>query len=226
MKILKTIVRVVITILVPVFLLMTSIRILISPAYPRVEYQMPGFPADPFGFSPEERLKHAEVSVEYLINSEPLSFLSELKKADGSPLYNDRELSHMLDVKNLVQAMLRAWAVIFIILIALGIIAWRTSWLADFFRSVNAGGWATLGFVALMILSTFLDFTDLFTGFHHIFFTGDTWLFYTSDSLIRLFPERFWSDAFLYMGVFMIAGALIAIFGGRALYRRLEKTAK
>lgn len=225
MKFLRIVTRITVIILVPVFLLMTSIRVLINPDYPLVEYRMPAFPADPFGFSPAERLKFAQTSIDYLLNSEPVSFLGDLKMADGSPLYNERELSHMLDVKNLVQAMIRAWWIILIVLLLLGVLAWRTRGLADYFRAFIWGGFATLGLVALMVLSTFLDFSALFTGFHRIFFTGDTWLFYTSDSLIRLFPERFWSDAFLYIGIFTIAGALIAIFGGRAIAKRLEETA-
>lgn len=225
MKFLRTFSSIAIIILIPIFLLMTSIRILINPDYPLVEYRMPGFPADPFGFTPVERLNYAQVSVEYLLNGEPVSFLGDLKMADGSPLYNERELSHMLDVKNLVQGMLRAWWFILAALLLLAFLAWRIRWLDGFFHQVAWGGWATLALVGLMVLSTFLDFSALFTGFHRIFFTGDTWLFYTSDSLIRLFPERFWSDAFLYIGTFTIAGGLIAIFGGRALAKRFEKPA-
>jgi len=222
MKVLKTIAKILVIILVPVFLLMTSIRILITPLYPQVEYQMPGFPADPFGFSAQERLAYARVSVEYLSNAQPISFLADLKMKDGTPLYNDRELSHMLDVKNLVQAMIKAWFLILVILLFLWLIAWRTRWLGEFFSAVRFGGWATMGLIGLIILSTFLNFDALFTDFHRIFFTGDTWLFYTSDSLIRLFPERFWSDAFLYIGVLTILFSLGAIFGGIALSKRLS----
>ncbi len=222
MKFIKILASIAVIILVPVFLLMTSIRILINPDYPLVEYQMPGFPDDPFGFTSEERLNYARNSVEYLLNNEPISFLGELKMADGSPLYNDRELSHMLDVKILVQGMLRAWWIILVVLLLIGVLAWRLHWLGGFFLQIVWGGWATLALVGFLVLSTFLDFSALFTGFHRIFFTGDTWLFYTSDSLIRLFPERFWSDAFIYIGIFTIAGALIAIFGGRMLSRRFR----
>jgi integral membrane protein (TIGR01906 family) len=214
MKFIKVLASIAVIILVPVFLLMTSIRILINPDYPLVEYQMPGFPDDPFGFTSEERLNYARNSVEYLLNNEPISFLGELKMADGSPLYNDRELSHMLDVKILVQGMLRAWWIILGVLLLIGVLAWRLRWLGSFFLQIVWGGWATLALVGFLVLSTFLDFSALFTG--------DTWLFYTSDSLIRLFPERFWSDAFIYIGIFTIAGALIAIFGGRMLSRRFR----
>jgi integral membrane protein (TIGR01906 family) len=48
-------------------------------------------------------------------------------------------------------------------------------------------------------------FSTVFVGFHRLFFEGDTWLFYYSDTLIRLFPERFWRDVFL-----LLAGATLA----------------
>jgi hypothetical protein len=41
-----------------------------------------------------------------------------------------------------------------------------------------------------------------------------------SDTLIRLFPLPLWQDAFIFMGVFSLAGGLILGFAGRALARR------
>jgi len=51
---------------------------------------------------------------------------------------------------------------------------------------------------------------SFFVGFHALFFEGDSWLFLYSDTLIRLFPLRFWQDAFL-------AAAIIALGGGIGL---------
>jgi uncharacterized membrane protein len=41
-----------------------------------------------------------------------------------------------------------------------------------------------------------------------LFFTGDSWLFLYSDTLIRLFPMRFWQDAFLFAGALDVLGGL------------------
>ena len=60
-----------------------------------------------------------------------------------------------------------------------------------------------------------MSFDALFTEFHRIFFEGDTWLFLYSDSLIRLFPERFWQDVFLAIGGLCIGMALLVIFLSR-----------
>jgi integral membrane protein (TIGR01906 family) len=60
-------------------------------------------------------------------------------------------------------------------------------------------------------------FWNFFAGFHALFFEGDSWLFLYSDTLIRLFPLRFWQDAFLW-------AAVIALGGGVALGLGLKST--
>lgn len=51
-------------------------------------------------------------------------------------------------------------------------------------------------------------FWDFFAGFHSLFFEGDSWLFLFSDTLIRLFPLRFWQDAFLFAAAIALGGGL------------------
>ena len=107
----------------------------------------------------------------------------------------------MVDVKNLVQAVLKICLVCIILLILIAVWAWRGGWLNTLFRSaVSAGGWVTVGLVVAILMGVLLNFDVLFTDFHHLFFTGDSWLFYTSDTLIRLFPMRFWEDGFIAVG--------------------------
>ncbi|MRS04419.1 DUF1461 domain-containing protein, partial [bacterium] len=71
------------------------------------------------------------------------------------------------------------------------------------------GGWITIGIILAVLISVAISFSQLFTWFHKIFFTGDTWLFLYTDSLIRLFPMQLWQDAFIWMGSIALAGALI-----------------
>ena len=51
-------------------------------------------------------------------------------------------------------------------------------------------------------------FYSFFAGFHAIFFEGDSWLFLFSDTLLRLFPIRFWQDAFLFAAVIALGGGI------------------
>jgi uncharacterized membrane protein len=42
-----------------------------------------------------------------------------------------------------------------------------------------------------------------------VFFSGDTWLFNFSDTLIRLYPPQFWFDAATIIGVTSIVEAIV-----------------
>ena len=57
-----------------------------------------------------------------------------------------------------------------------------------------------------------LSFRVLFVAFHGVFFEDGTWMFLWSDTLIRLFPERFWRDIFIYLGVLSGGAGLLIWF--------------
>jgi integral membrane protein (TIGR01906 family) len=178
--------------LTPIVLLGLGLRILLTPLFYNVEYRMPYFPPDPYGFTMQDRLHWASYAVNYLINNADISYLGNLTFADGKPLYNERELSHMHDVKGVTQGALKIWYVAVVLLVALGIWA----------------GWLMIGLVAVLGLFGAVAFWQLFTLFHEIFFQGNSWLFEYSDTLIRLFPLQFWQDAFLWVGIIAVGGAL------------------
>jgi integral membrane protein (TIGR01906 family) len=120
----------------------------------------------------------------------------------------------MADVKSLVQLSNKILLISLIAFILLTVLAFLTKWMNKYWRAVRYGGWLTLGIIALILAGTLINFDALFTQFHHLFFTGDTWLFFANDTLIRLFPLKLWSDAFIFMGVFTVFGIIAAIIGG------------
>ncbi len=216
MKLIRKILMIVITVILPFFFIMTAVRLLLNPLFLIVEYNLPGFPADPYGFTKEDRLHYGNLSVQYLLNNADISYLGDIQMPDGTPLYNERELSYMHDVKVLVQATLKVWIGFGIFLVLMGLLSWGVKWLDDYWQAISSGGWLTLGIIALILVMVFVNFDALFTDFHRIFFTGDSWLFYYTDSLIRLFPLPFWQDGFIFMGGFSaICGLLSALLGRR-----------
>ncbi len=196
----------------PFFVLMISIRLMITPLYAKIEYQMPGFPEDPFGFTRSDRLTWSEPSINYLVNEEDISFLSALRFENGDPIYNQRELSHMEDVKIVVRGMRYALAGTGLILLTSTIYLSRKRNQKTVLRAFYFGAWALIGLIGVIILFVLVSFNQLFTWFHQLFFTSGTWTFYTSDTLIRLFPMRFWQDAFLFVGGLSLLLAAVIIF--------------
>ncbi|HEX5839000.1 MAG TPA: TIGR01906 family membrane protein [Anaerolineales bacterium] len=206
-----------VTVLVPLVLIGLAIRVLLSPIFYRLEYSMPYFPPDEYGFTKEDRLKWAPYAVNYLVNDADTSYLGDLTFEDGSPLYNDRELRHMDDVKRITQGALRVWYGSLVLILALGVWAWFGGWWQAYLLGLKRGGWLIVGLAVTIGLIVFIGiavnpnvFNSFFVAFHSLFFEGDSWLFLYSDTLIRLFPLRFWQDAFLW-------AAAIALGGGVAL---------
>jgi integral membrane protein (TIGR01906 family) len=203
------------SLLVPFLILMTVIRFLFSPALLQVEYNTPNFPPDPYGFSQADRLKYSKISLDWLYDDQTLADLAQVRLADGvTPLYTDRELSHMEDVKVLFQHMLIAHDDLLVVFAVILLITWRAKKFKSGLRAFSRGGWITLGLIAIILVFVVLSFNNLFTWFHELFFTGNSWLFLYTDSLIRLFPIQLWQDAFIWMGVFTSILALIfGVFG-------------
>ncbi len=186
-------------VLIPLTLLLTNVRLLLSPGYVQLAYHLPAFPEDPFGFTRDERIAQANVALTYLLNDAGPEFLGDLRFPDGTPVYNERELRHMVDVKRLVQAALRVWVGSLVLVVALGLVLGRVQGRGQISLGLNWGSKLTLGLMALLGLGLLATFSVVFVGFHRIFFQGDSWLFFYSDTLIRLFPERFWRDAFMIL---------------------------
>ena len=198
-----------VTLLVPVALVLTAVRLMMFPWFLTFEYSMPGFPDDQYGFTKQDRLYWSAVSLEYLLNDAKTTFVANLRFQDGTPVYNERELLHMDDAKRAIQGALKAWKIAWLLLAALGLRAWFGKWWQTYLRSLGRGGWLTVFFVFGVIVFVVIGFSVFFVAFHQIFFNPGTWMFAWSDTFIRLFPERFWRDIFIYVGIISAAFGII-----------------
>jgi integral membrane protein (TIGR01906 family) len=198
----------VVTILVPVVLVLTSVRLVMTPVFVYLEYQTPNFPADRYGFTLQDRLYWSRLALDYLLNDEGIEYLGDLQFPDGSLVYNERELKHMVDVKNVAQDALVIWYLTLGVTLILGVWAWFGGWWGNYYQGLGRGGWLTLILVGVTILLVLIGFGFFFVFFHDVFFDPGTWRFAFSDTLIRLFPERFWRDTFLAVGLLTGVGGL------------------
>lgn len=206
--------RLLVVVLIPLILILGSIRILTSDAYLGYEYNKPGFPPDLFGFSMDERLKLGSAGLLYVREPLPIGYLAEQKIKD-KPAFNDRELSHMEDVQRVFQL---AWKVGLVILALfglafayLGVNPKRHFHLAS---ALQTGGVLAAGMITLIGLLAIVGWEKWFTVFHTLFFQPGTWTFAFSDTLIRLYPMQFWFDSALTVAGFnLIGGIIIGLIG-------------
>jgi len=208
-KTLLTIVRWLVILTMPFFLGLGMVRGVIAWDYPAFEYGR--IAPDRFGFSLEERLELAHGTLAYLQRTEPaaevIHMLEELRlPGTERSLYNEAEIGHMIDVKNLTDVIRRIVYVTGAIVVG-GLLVllvprrtrhfgWRTLFLA---------GLATVIALALIAAAILIVWPIFFTQFHELLFPPGTWTFSYSDSLIRLFPEQFWFD----IGIIISVGALV-----------------
>lgn len=222
----------IVSLLVPIALVLSAVRLLLTPLFINIEYRMPGFPPDVYGFTESERLYYADIARQYLLNDADISYLGDLRFSDGKQtppatckfmidctyLYNDRELKHMEDVKAVVKGAINVWYVSLIALVGLGIWAWFGNWWNEYRRGLSRGGWLTVVLIAGILFMVLATFGVIFVAFHNVFFESGTWTFLYSDTLIRLFPERFWRDTFLAVGI--LAGTAGITLGYLARLKR------
>lgn len=215
------IVRWIVAIAIPFLLTVGTVRLLIawdSPSYPAFEY--PRIPPDPYGFSLEERLQLADATLGYLRRPEPAEeviYLLEDLRLPGTdePLYNEREISHMVDVKVVSDAFLTAfWILTGVVAVGLIYLFARPFTRLEGARALLYGGVLTAVIVIAVMVFLGAAWSVAFTLFHDIFFPPGTWTFSYSDSLIRLFPEQFWFDfGLIWTGTILLGGALLALVG-------------
>lgn len=222
-KVSKSVLGWVATVLTPFAVLLLAVRVLLTPVFAQIEYRMPGFPEDPFGFTLEDRLTWSKPSISYLTNSAGIDFLEELTFEDGTPIYNADELSHMEDVKGVVKWTLTGLSLLILALVLITYFYVKNGWRLDMLAALRRGAWATIGLIAAILIFVALAFDQLFTWFHMLFFESGTWKFYTSDTLIRLFPMRFWQDAFIAVGVLSLVFSGLIILFSRTKPKVLEE---
>ena len=121
-------------------------------------------------------------------------------QVDGQPVLNERERSHMADVRG-VFAGFAALVGIAIIVLLVAATASRWSARRTFWQSVRSGSGAlALGTVVAGAVGL-VAFDSAFDVFHRLFFAGGTYTFDPrTDRLVQLFPDQFWLETSLAVG--------------------------
>ena len=199
------------TLALPIFLVVGDVRFVTGHWFVHWEYGKAGFPPDPYGLSTAERTRLAETCVDYLATNADISLLADLRLPGGASAFNARELRHMADVQAVYYGMMIAGIVAALVLLG-GTVALLAS--GHTRRRVPAallsGSLLTLGLLGAVGAFMALSWGEFFTAFHRLFFEGDSWIFLYSDTLIRLFPVRFWMDVAASIVGLLVVEAVVA----------------
>lgn len=222
---LRKILIILITLALPFLLVVACIRIAANPWFLYFEYNRPGFPADPYGLTLEQRTPLALAGLYSVVpEGAGLVLLEQAKLPNGEPAFNQREIKHMQDVRALMQEVFPAMLVGISLLVVLALIFRRNPrWKETVPVGLRNGAILTLVLLAGLIAYVLLDFDAFFLQFHRLFFEGDSFLFRFDDTLIRLYPEQLWSDVSILIGVLTAALAVAVLVGSVWWIKRVKR---
>lgn len=207
---------------VPVALVLSSVRLLVTDRYLAFEYSKADFPLDPFGFDQAQRVAYASANFRYVREGQPIEALVAQRLGDR-PLYDERELKHMQDVQIIYESMGWVWQIaLMVIALAVFTLAWRPETRPALAAALKWGGSLTIALIGGLGLLAVVAWQFWFVAFHQIFFAPGTWTFNEWDTLIRLFPNKFWFDAALTISGLSLIGGLLGALIGRGLTMRRE----
>jgi integral membrane protein (TIGR01906 family) len=201
-----------VTLVVPFILVVNCIRMATDEQFVRTVYDYGWVPEDRYGFTEQERERLALLGLRSIEPSteEGVGLLREARLATGEPAFDARELSHMQDVRTAVS---RAYRFQIIALIAIAVLAILFAML----RTTRAlipvalarGAVLTVVLAVAVGLLAVASYDTFETTFHWPFFEGETWRFEETDTLRRLYPDRFWLDVAVAIGVVAAVQAAI-----------------
>ena len=130
-------------------------------------------------------------------------------EVNGAPVLNERERSHMRDVRGVFAGFFALALVAGIVLVAGFLGARRLGHPERAWRAIRNGARGlAVGIVVAGVVAA-VAFDALFELFHRMFFPGGTYLFDpATDRLVQLFPFAFWSETT------MAVGAVILVISG------------
>ncbi len=223
---LKRLLSLLITLALPFLLVVSCIRIVANEWFINFEYNSrPGFPADVYGFTLEQRTRLAMDGLySVLPQGEGMIRLQQAKLPDGSPAFNEREIKHMQDVRVLMGEVFPIQLIGLALIVILAIVLHRfAAWRRVVPNGLKWGSILTLTLLAGLIAYVLINFDAFFLTFHQMFFAGDTFMFLYTDTLIRLYPETLWSDASILIGVMTVIMAVMLLVISGVWLKRVKK---
>lgn len=147
-----------------------------------------------------------------------------------APFFTDREKAHLADCRELFLKGIKARVIACLLLAAFVIYIYVHNGKQKTSALLAKGYLRSLGFVAVLAviiaIMCIIDFTRVFTVFHHIFFDNDLWILYPDrDNLINIMQEDVFSDAAMWIACMWLAAA--AVFAAASAFAvRNSRTGK
>lgn len=197
------------------------------PDWWRAEYAKYDTPSNVNGeMSLDDAVSITEDMLDYCIGRRD-SLDDSMATIDGMtvPFFTEREKMHLADCRELFGKGLRARAIAVLLIIGLSFYIFHYMGSKGGTDLMCKAYLKALLFVAAasVVIAVFciIDFTRVFTIFHHIFFDNDLWILYPDkDNLINIMQEDVFFDAAKWIaGIWLLASGALALASALRLRR-------
>jgi integral membrane protein (TIGR01906 family) len=190
----------------PIALITTNVRIAVNE--PRVyQYAIDEYdaPATTGIARPELLRASGELRAYFNRGGDDPIFVRVQKDGEPVSLFNRRETAHLQDVRTLFRASFRVQeaSVVFVLAYVVLVFIWaREGSLRALATHVLLSGVLSVVVIGAVGAVAVAGFDAAFEQFHRIAFDNDFWrLDPATDHLIQMFPEAFWEDVSLWVGI-------------------------
>ena len=135
----------------------------------------------------------------------------------GTPVLDERERSHMRDVRGVFAAFFGLTVIAAVGLAVLFAIARRSGHPQRAWSAISTGMRGLIVGIVVVGVVAAVAFDQLFEIFHELFFPAGSFTFDPrTDHLVQLFPFDFWSETTIVVGVvIVILAAVVSVVTGR-----------
>jgi integral membrane protein (TIGR01906 family) len=208
---LRTIVISIFVLALPIALITITLRVAIS-EQAVYDYAVRNYGAERASDIPQSELLRANGEIHsYLVNSDTPPLAPQVTNSAGETvsLFSAKEISHMADVRSLVQLMFQVQmftvALVLTLTVAM-IVLWPARVLA---AAMLWGGLLMTSVLAVVGGLAMTGFDGAWSQFHEIAFSNNLWqLNPLTDHLIQMYPEAFWQDISTAIGMFLLVQSL------------------
>ncbi len=189
-----------------------STRVLFSEWFIDYEYSKKDFPKDRWGMSESARKELAKLGLEAVMSEEGLEKFKSARLPAGRLAFSYREVKHMEDVNRLLSVLFPA--------VYGGSLLWLVAFLAlvkDKGGLLLKAGIFSISLILAITALVLLNYQLAFEVFHNFVFDPVSWRFSYRDTLLRIYPMKFWFDGTVAVILLSLLLSLLALAVGLLL---------
>ncbi|WP_457641612.1 TIGR01906 family membrane protein [Persephonella sp.] len=195
--------------LAPLWIIGLSTRMAFSEWFIEYEYSKKDFPKDRWGLPDNIRKELAKIGLEAVLSDKGLEKFRNAKLPNGKKAFRKKEIKHMEDVKNFLKYFFPVVYISFVVWFGIYFFLKQIRW-----KLLLISGAFTTFLIVFAGLFAYFNYELAFAIFHDYLFGKYTWRFRWTDTLLRIYPMKFWYDGtFFVIGLSLLISVTLYLLG-------------